>query len=351
MGKRRVDVIVVGAGPAGSCAARWAAEAGARVLMVEKRKRIGEPVQCAEYVPRPLTREVKIPAEAIAQEVTGMVTFMPDGSAKRRSAPGFILHRDLFDQALAANASHAGVSILTGTEAVGWEGGQITVRGPMGEDTIGASVVIGADGPNSTVGSWIGQRNLKVIVALQHTVCLKRPLFETEVYFGKAYPGGYAWLFPKGGLANVGVGVRKELGGIAKESLAAFKSKMGDRIGEVKAVAAGIIPAGRPLPSIDRVKRVLLAGDAAGHTHAVTGGGIPQAVMGGKLAGRAAAAIARGDEQAYGDYFSGWKNAFGALLEKAAAKRVTLETEWHQGDLSALIRRTWIAFQEYYHES
>jgi len=351
MGKRPVDVLVVGAGPAGSCAARSAAEAGARVLMVDKRKRIGEPVQCAEYVPRLLTREVKIPAEAIAQEVTDLVTFMPDGSTKRRRAPGYILHRNLFDQALAANAAHAGVDILTGTKVVGLEGGEVSIRGPRGEDTVSPSVIIGADGPNSTVGSWIGQRNTKTILALQHTVLLKRPLLETEVYFGKEYPGGYGWLFPRGELANVGVGVRKELGGIARESLAAFKRKLGDRIGEVMAVTAGIIPSEGPLPSVDMAKRVLLAGDAAGHTHAITGGGIPQAVIGGKLAGRAAAAIARGDDRGYGDYSRGWKNAFGALLAKAAVKRLTLETEWHQGDLSALVRRTWVAFQEYYHES
>ena len=62
-----VDVLVVGAGPAGSCAARAAAQGGARVLLVEKRRQVGLPVQCAEFVPRQLGQQVPIPERCIAQ--------------------------------------------------------------------------------------------------------------------------------------------------------------------------------------------------------------------------------------------------------------------------------------------
>ena len=112
------DVLIVGAGPAGSCAARAAAEAGARVLMIEKRMKIGEPVQCAEFVPRLLAREVNIPSETIAQEIQGMTTFMPNGEILRKRTPGFIIDRAGFDKALAMDASKAGAKILTGTRAV-----------------------------------------------------------------------------------------------------------------------------------------------------------------------------------------------------------------------------------------
>ena len=183
------DVLVVGAGPAGSAAALAAAQAGANVLIVEKRPKIGEPVQCAEYIPRPLVQTVNIPATAIAQEVEGMITFMPDGSVFRKRAPGFILNRSRFDQALANNAAEAGCNILTHTKAVAKNGTGVKILRPSGQDIVQASVIIGADGPNSVVGSWIGQKNKSFVWAVQHTVILKQPVGDTEVHMGKEYPG------------------------------------------------------------------------------------------------------------------------------------------------------------------
>jgi flavin-dependent dehydrogenase len=60
------DVLVIGAGPAGCCAAERAAAAGARVLLVDKRRQIGLPVQCAEFVPWQLGQHVPIPGRCIA---------------------------------------------------------------------------------------------------------------------------------------------------------------------------------------------------------------------------------------------------------------------------------------------
>jgi len=345
------DVLVVGAGPAGCSAARAAGETGAGVLMIEKRRKIGEPVQCAEYIPRLLRQNLKIPAEAVAQEIRGMTTFMPDGEIIKKQAPGFILDRAVFDRSLAAKASGAGVKILTETEAVSRDAGIVKLLGPSGEKKIEASVIIGADGPDSLVGSWIGQKNRKIMWAVQHTVRLKRPSHNTEVFFDRDYPGGYGWLFPKGETAHVGVGVSRELGGRPKQALTTFKEKIKDRIGKVVGATAGPIPVGGPLPSIDKDTSIILVGDAAGHTHAITGGGIPQAVICGAMAGRAAAACADGEEGALEDYVHQWRRAFGAMLDRAAKKRVAMETGWNGQNLAQLIRRCWIACREYYHDA
>lgn len=344
-------MLIVGAGPAGTSAARAAADAGAKVLVLEKRKEIGKPVQCAEYIPRLLSHQIKIPAYAFAQEIQGMKTFLPDGECIRKSAPGYILHRDLFDHALAAQAEEAGAEILTRAEALSRDHDRIKIKGLTGEKEVKATVVIGADGPDSVVGNWIDQKNTEMMWAVQHTVYLKSPSTDTEVYFDQAYSGGYAWLFPKGALANVGVGVRRELGGSATKALEVFKNRIKDRIGEVVEKTAGRIPAGGPLPSIDEKSRTLLVGDAAGHTHAVTGGGIPQAVLCGAMAGRAAAAFAKGDKVALKTYRNEWRNAFGSMLERAAERRRQMEAGWDQGDLTALLRKSWIAFREYYHDA
>jgi geranylgeranyl reductase family protein len=345
----RYDVLVVGAGPAGASAARAAVEAGASVLLIDRRKRIGEPVQCAEYIPRLLPAHVKIPEGAVVQEVTTLVTFLPDGQVVRKSAPGFILDRARFDRGLAEEAARAGVRILPETQALSQRSEGIILRRRGNSLRVNTDVIVGADGPRSTVGAWVGRCNRRFLVGLQHTVMLRQPMQDTEVYLGCHYPGGYAWLFPKGDRAHVGVGIKPALGGALKPALAHFKRHLGDRIGPVVAQTGGLIPVGGPLKAFDEVARVLLAGDAAGQTHAITGGGIPQAVICGAMAGQAAAEAAGGDGRAFARYEKQWRSVFGALLDRAASKREEMESQWHAGELSQLLRRCWIACPEYHH--
>jgi digeranylgeranylglycerophospholipid reductase len=80
---RNVDVLVVGLGPAGSSAAAAAARAGASVLCLERKKVIGVPVQCAEFIPLPLSRYAA--PEARAQAVDAMATALPSGARSARS--------------------------------------------------------------------------------------------------------------------------------------------------------------------------------------------------------------------------------------------------------------------------
>jgi digeranylgeranylglycerophospholipid reductase len=348
---RSVDVLIVGAGPAGTSAARTAAGAGADVLVIERRSRIGEPVRCAEYIPRLLIQTVKIPPKAIVQKIEGMITFLPGDEEIRKTAPGFMLDRAEFDRALARAAENSGAEILMGTRAVSRDGDRIRVKGPSDDGDIRAKVIIGADGPHSRVGSWIGQKNKRFLWAIQHTVELREPACDTEVYLGKEYPGGYGWLFPKGWLANVGVGVQMVSIKHAKQALKTLKDRLADRIGRVTDGTTGYIPAGGPLTSTDKSERIILVGDAAGHSHPITGGGIPQAVICGAMAGRAAAASVRGDTEAFEDYVNQWHRVFGAALDKAAEKRVTLEKGWNEEDRTALLRKCWVACREYYYDT
>ncbi|MCP4245986.1 MAG: FAD-dependent oxidoreductase, partial [bacterium] len=100
----RCDILVVGAGPAGSSAARAAAEKGLEVLVVERRDTIGVPVQCAEYIPAPLLGEIDLGRSVVVQSVSGMRTILPDGETTVMRSPGCMIRRDLFDQALARAA-------------------------------------------------------------------------------------------------------------------------------------------------------------------------------------------------------------------------------------------------------
>ncbi len=355
------DVLVVGAGPAGSTAARGAAEGGARVLVVERRPVVGVPVQCAEFLPRRVALDLRLPKAAIAQDVVGTMTHLPGGEATSRRNPGCILNREVADALLAERAVEAGAKLMTSTQATAigrTSGGSIRVElEAMGGQEVPshttAAVLVGADGPRSLVGQGVGSTNTRKIVAHQVTVDLHDPLVETEVYLHPVYKGGYGWLFPKGDLANVGVGVDRALGGDPKAALQHLVGTLGDRIGEVRRTTGGLIPVNGPLQGVHG--NILLAGDAAGHTHPITGGGIHQAVEAGRLAGEAAAARTTGEIDDLDGYETAFRSLFQIHLGRAVARRHELEEAWAgvEGDPEAwerLARRSWIGYKEYYKE-
>ena len=107
------DVIVVGAGPGGSIAARTAAEE-CDVLLVEKRQEIGSPVRCAECVDkRSLSTYIQPNKKWIASTINGARVFAPDGTVLTVSGEalgiegelGYVLDRKIFDRELAKSAA------------------------------------------------------------------------------------------------------------------------------------------------------------------------------------------------------------------------------------------------------
>ncbi len=102
---------------------------------------------------------------------------------------------------------------------------------------------------------------------------------------------------------------------------------------------------GGPLRTVK--DNVILVGDAAGHTHPITGGGIPQAVVCGRMAGTAAARAALEDDMSNLDaYEIGWQNLFGQELDRAMERRRYMERGWD--DLDRILPRCWVTFREYY---
>ena len=154
-------------------------------------------------------------------------------------------------------------------------------------------VLIGADGPHSLVGAAVGQINGDLVDTRQVTMSLVLPHHATDIFLSADYCGGYGWLFPKGAVANIGIGVTARSRQLLKPMLAALCQRLADerRIGtRILTLTGGAIPVGGRLRSIGRLGStvVMLAGDAAGLTNPVTGAGIASAVQSGTLAGRAA---------------------------------------------------------------
>ena len=117
------DIVIVGAGPAGSSAARAAAQEGAKVLLIDRRQRIGVPVQCAELVTQWIFRYAHFSSHCIVQTIETMVTHLPDrifhDKRYEMKSPGYMLDRSLFDKELATSAVLAGAKLSTETKAIG----------------------------------------------------------------------------------------------------------------------------------------------------------------------------------------------------------------------------------------
>jgi geranylgeranyl reductase family protein len=346
------DVLIVGAGPAGSAAACAAASRGARVLVVERKGCIGAPVQCAEYIPALLLGKVELGREYTVQAVKGMKTYLPDAPEKITRAPGYIIHRDRFDRAMARKAQDAGAKIMLSTKAlrIDSEGNVTLVDGDGSIFTMRPEIIIGADGPHSTVGRWVGAVNQHLLPAVQMTLPLTRPLDHTEVYFSPEIFAGYGWLFPKGEVANVGLGMKRNTH--SQERIAQTLHRFIERLkasgkitGEPVGRTAGWIPA-------EPVRRavygnIALAGDAAGHTHAITGAGVFAAVVCGQMAGKWAGRAVRDNHiNLLQHYDHEWKDLMALTLVRAYQRRQKMEAEWN--NFNATVKNCWVAYRQYY---
>ena len=347
------DVLVVGAGPAGSSAARTAAQAGASVALVERRSVVGLPVRCAEYIPAMLVGQADAGKDYIVQATLGMRSYLHGRRIQDMVAPGYVIHRDKFDQALTRAAADAGAHVLPGHSALGREGGRggcVLLSTPAGgRIRVAARVIIGADGPHSRVARWAGLPNTHCLPSIQVRLPLRQKLEHTCIYFDESITAGYAWLFPKGEVANVGLGMlrRKHAPGLRRvlRRFARGLAGLGLVGDEPLSFTGGWIPAGPPRSCV--AGDILLAGDAAGHTHPITGAGIFQAVMGGRMAGRwAARAVGEGRMDLLRGYVDEWNEFYGDVLAHAHKRR--LDWEGYDGVLDHAINRFWIGFREYY---
>lgn len=198
----------------------------------------------------------------------------------------------------------------------------------------------------------MGLRHKSFLYGFQVKAQLIRPLPYTEVHFWQAFQGGYAWLFPKGEWANVGVGVARAQAGRLPKLLDLFLGHLVQRGVVTKGLrgplTGGLVPVGGP-HKLTASGSVLLAGDAAGHTDPVTGGGIPNALVCGEMAGQAACeALGSGKMERLGGYEQGWRDLLLPALRRALRHRGLMDENWSKGSFEILVRSHWVAFRDYF---
>jgi digeranylgeranylglycerophospholipid reductase len=354
MALERPDVLVVGLGPAGGRAAAAAAGAGLDVIAIDRRRRAGLPVQCAEFVPMMIARDVEDVGVATTQLIRRMRTVVEQADPEETpDFTGRIIDRALFDRMLAHEAARQGAICRFGTtlQQVRPDGTLVLSDGSACRPRL----VIGADGPRSRIGAAIGEVNLDLVETRQVTVSLKSPHDATDIFLRADYHGGYGWLFPKASRANVGVGVAGGQRHRLKLLLFALHAELVvvGRVGTTAiALTGGAIPVGGRLRAFGWIASmpVLLAGDAAGLTNPVTGAGIASAVQSGALAGRAAAEWLGGRRCALDEYEEELGDVFDAGLARARRRRHDMLAFYrHAARPDAdVLRASWIASPRYW---
>ncbi|MDP8220609.1 MAG: NAD(P)/FAD-dependent oxidoreductase [Candidatus Stygibacter frigidus] len=330
MNSSQYDIVVIGGGPAGSITARYAAEKGAKVLMLERDREAGIPVRCAEGVSQNgIAPFIDIDPKWIAATIDSACLHSPDGEEAYmyNNGVGYVLERRIFDTELCNLAIQSGAEMLTKADAVGleFEGEKITgVRYiHNGENKIATcSIVIGADGVESRVGRWAGINTTLALndidTCVQYTV--SGTDFEADTchfYFGRdVSPGGYIWIFPKGEkTANIGIGISGDMAADKgpKEYLDEFMEKHFPEV-SINYTVYGGVPTAWGLNEYIK-DNIMLVGDAARQVNPITGGGIVQAMIAARIAGQVAAdSIAAGDQSK--KYLLRYKKEWDAKLGK-----------------------------------
>jgi digeranylgeranylglycerophospholipid reductase len=347
----KYDAVIVGAGPAGSVTARFAAESGAKVLLIDRRPEIGIPVLCGEGISQRIDNWNMLEgSDWIATKMDGAKIYSPDDTMVTLSKEmagnetGYVVYRDRFDKELARQAGKAGAELLLKTEAVSLVKKKGKIAGvtvnQFGEEfEIESDMVVACDGVESKVGKWAGinttVKPIDLETCFQYTLeNVNWPEDYAEFYLGKnRAPGGYVWVFPKGdGEFNVGIGVLASLSSPGKPKALLDKfidNHPGLKKGSQVRMLTGAVSVAKPIETVR--DNLLLVGDAARHADPITGGGLTTSLEGGKIAGEVIGdAVERQqfDKEFLETYEKRWKQAFGQkLLRNYVVKEIMLDLE------------------------
>jgi digeranylgeranylglycerophospholipid reductase len=281
------------------------------------------PVRCGEFMPSleeingmfPNAHDneslFEIPKYLRLRETNAIRLVNPKMKATEIPFTGYTTDRDRFDQYLVSMAEDAGAEIIKSCAFNKIENG--IAKTSVGD--IHYKVIIGADGPGSRVSRSLGlPRPEEPYPAV---TAQAKGEFDPVVtmFFGGIAPGAYSWIIPKNGQANVGVGFSpKFASGTLTEFFDKFVNKHNfDIISRTE---------GKYVPSRGPVKTTytdngMTVGDAAGHVISVNGGGIPLAMIAGRICGDIAADnVLEGRELA--DYQTEWSRVMLKPLKIAA---------------------------------
>lgn len=319
-----VDVIVVGAGPAGSTAAFRLAIEGARVLILD-RQRFPRDKPCGGGVTTRGARLLPFAIDPVVERVVDRINVTMGHHGPRRDitcgAPlVYMTQRRRLDEFLVEQAVAAGAEFRDGVRVRGIDVRRDGVGVRTDGGTIEAAVLVGADGANGMTRAALGVPEPSYAVALEGNLPRGTHGFDDTAYETAALlefttvPGGYGWIFPKGDHTNFGVGGWLEEGPRLREHLAELceaHGVRGDALEHLRGHRLPIRRSGAPVAA----PRAVLVGDAAGLVDPFSGDGMYEAFLSSKLAAETIADFLSGDAPGLAEY----PHRLGAALERHVA--------------------------------
>ena len=303
---QRYDVLVVGAGPAGSAVAIHLARGGASVLLAD-RARFPRDKPCGGGLTGRAVRQAPCDIGPVVERVvdTFELRLNYHRRFRRTSSEPLILmtQRRRLDAHLAEQAAVAGASFRDATRVEQIVVGSDGITATVGGDRIRAGLLVGADGANGVVARTSGlDAGIVRGVALEGNVpweLLDRDRYASTAMVELGSPaGGYGWLFPKADHANLGVGGWAAEGPRLRHHLARLARAYDVDPDAIADVRGHRLPMRRVGVSTPGSERILLVGDAAGLVDPLSGDGMYEAFVSARLA---AEAILAGDPSRYAE--------------------------------------------------
>lgn len=324
------DVIVVGAGPAGSWTAYELASSGHSVAVFEEKSGPGVNVCCTGIISTECFDSLGIGPDVILTAANSARFLSPSGRCLRlqtERVQAYVVDRSLVDRVLASKAQSRGAQYFLSSRVTdvipGRDQMQIEALCCGVRELFTARAVVLANGYRPGLTRRLGLSSIKsFLVGAQAEVELN-DIDEVEVHFGREVaPGSFAWLVPiSANRAYVGLLAASR----ARLHLQRFvdnlfhRGRIGDQKVEIREKA---IPLGTPARSYG--DRVLAIGDAAGHVKPTTGGGIYFGHLGARLAAGVLHEALRADnlaDQWLARYQKLWKAKMGKELSRGYLAR------------------------------
>jgi digeranylgeranylglycerophospholipid reductase len=298
------DVVVIGAGPAGSMTARLIAEKGFKTLLCEEHSSIGTPVHCTGKLSTHAFQDFSLPRETILNSVSAAKLHSPKGikfSIRKESIDSYILDRKMLDQKLVEIACSSGCELskqtLVQDAHIDLDVVNLKIRKRGISSNLKSRLIIDAEGARPILLRRVGLEEAnQTLSGLQYEVtdidihsqdCV-------ELFFGKNIaPGFFAWIVPLNmNTARVGLAIdNKSSSFSAKYYLDKFAKQIlhhtNSRNVKIKNIYSGTIPISGPIKR-SFTNRMLVVGDSAGQIKFSSGGGIYFGLKCAKIAGKIA---------------------------------------------------------------